>query len=371
MRWGEIKRRAGAAASRLAPAAKVVERVASVAMQLQRPTPVGIIAMVSSGLAALDGDSAGAGARLRSRSVKLLADRATFLRALADAGIRTRRHGDEDRYLHFHVGESPLSLSANNYLFHDDDVALSWIRQLVDRSQDPVVEIKTKHGNGSQDDNVETSPALLRQIDSRRGDEIAKAILPFLRDGGSRVVLLTGGPGVGKTTIAHQVARRAGLGRVALLDAKVISGTGRDPGCLFHGEILESLPLASISTVIVDDIDKVEIGLESLEALRAAKLVILTANNGAYDDVLDAAMIRPGRIDDVFEVAAEDRPRAEPFGQLTDEEWARVKGWPVAWQNEVALRIRHRRDDLGLDELEQRLGRRTRSACGMKGEEKP
>lgn len=102
----------------------------------------------------------------------------------------------------------------------------------------------------------------------------------------------------------------------------MIHGSGgterRTSGAMGRGEIGSALSLVSISTVIVDDIDKIVIRLETLEALRAARLVILTANNGEHDEVLDAAMIRPGRIDDVFTVSAQDRPRDEPFNRLSD-----------------------------------------------------
>jgi hypothetical protein len=122
------------------------------------------------------------------------------------------------------------------------------------------------------------------------------------------------------------------------------------------------LRMFSPGVVIVDDVDKFTMPLPALEMLRAeSRLVIMTANNGRHDTVLDAALMRPARIDEVFTVASDKPHRREPFEMLSDAEWEEICEWPCAYVNEVEKRLRAHAGDLRLDELRQRMKLRTRS----------
>src|SRR5690606_18515457 len=123
-----------------------------------------------------------------------------------------------------------------------------------------------------------------------------------------------------------------------------------------------SLRLLSPGVVVVDDVDKVHLPLRMLEGLReAAKLVILTANNGCYDEVLDGALMRAGRVDEVFSIDPIPFPRRPPFDRLAEKDWMEVSMWPVAYLKEVEKRLMHRPNDIRLDDLRARLAKKTRS----------
>lgn len=75
--------------------------------------------------------------------------------------------------------------------------------------------------------------------------------------------------------------------------------------------------------------------------------------------------MRPARIDEVFEVEAEHTNVRAPFDQLTPEEWERVRDWPIAYLNEVEVRLIERPGNVRLDDLEQRVNLQVRSGSGI------
>lgn len=185
---------------------------------------------------------------------------------------------------------------------------------------------------------------------------IADLTLPVLEHQPHRGILLNGRPGVGKSTAALAIARevigRFG-GRAVLVPQYALSSTDID------------WSVVGATVIVVDDVDKARINLEAIAALRSAcRLLIMTANNGEDDSVLDAATVRPARaVDEMFTVTGEPH-RRPPFDRVDDATWERIKTWPVAYLQEIAARIAVRGvnpDDLRLDDLEGRLNRRTRS----------
>ena len=207
------------------------------------------------------------------------------------------------------------------------------------------------------------APADLHHYETAHGAEIVRLLRMHVADG-PRCVLLKGKPGTGKTTMAREIADRLAMGRIVFVDASAVSGGGIYSSANACGPQLQAIAALRPAVVVVDDIDKIEaFGCGTVEVLRnAAQVVLLTANNGDLDTVIDGAVGRPGRIDEVFAIEAEPFPREAPFDLLTDDEWHDVQAWPVASVNELRRRLELRgRDGMRLDDLRERVGRRVRS----------
>lgn len=360
------KQRIAPIVSTMQPAARVAERVMQVAVHLRKPTLLSVVGVASTGLSALAAEISQPTAS--GRSINLMISTAHALKAFAEAGVRIRTHrfSDSSELYECTCNGFLFSIDQRSTLtFHSASTAsmIEWMRQVIDRTLPIALDVRALHGERAAC--YESQPLRLTHHTSRQAELITAATLPLLANG--RCVLLDGRPGVGKTTLAQIIARESGLGRVVMLSADVVgyaySGSGNVTGSAGASSGLrDELRLLSPGVIIVDDVDKVRIPLDRLEDLRnSARLVVLTANNGEFDDVLDGAIMRAGRVDEVFTIAPVEQPRAAPFDALDDTEWAEVSQWPVAYLNEVRLRLQHRPGDVRLDDLRQRLTRKTRS----------
>lgn len=203
-------------------------------------------------------------------------------------------------------------------------------------------------------------------LGSPRGEEILNDTSPLIPDHGEgRCILLTGKPGCGKTSMAAWIADAISdpIDRILHLRIDLIDMDD------YVTEMV--LKVLEPRVVILDDIDKLEDGLPNrvLEVIRRhVKLVILTANNGLDERVIDGSLIRPGRIDETFLI---DKIGVEliPDGvltQLAPEEWERVKTWPASFRTELVKRINGRGPErLNLEEMEHRIGMTVHSAGRM------
>jgi hypothetical protein len=366
---------------RVQPITRVISSAAMVAVHLQKPTILGVTAVVSAaanGLREYISEPPSGG-----HYISLLCSRTYLLEALRKVGAHFERHEADNgaELVDVRIHGLTFRIGATGMLGMDDQMDprfIEWIRQILDLELPPV--LKVEISSGSSFEEYSSRPGELTVLQSVQGPKILSQTLPMLRGDRRRVILLTGIPGVGKSTMVEEIARKADLGRVIQLDARVI-GSERDyssgknapasaPKTTSSGStsgLEDCLALLSPGVVIVDDIHRIHLSLSQIEALRkAARLVIFTANLPEDDDgeTLDGAEIRAARIDEVFPVAAEHTTRRAPFDKLSDEMWDKAKFWPIAFLNDLEVRLLERPEDLRFEDLERRIGLKTRSARG-------
>jgi hypothetical protein len=339
---------------KLTPVARIAQSATSVLGQLRQPTIFGVVNAVAGGLTSI-GDHLSAMNSPASSGFSTALSYEFMRDALSAAGVDVSEGKPTQPGPNRHAvcridGMTIEIMERDRSIWAMPESAEEFCRQAFDRALPATVRIV----EGDEGPIMHADKFSI--IESKHADEIYTRTMTMLT--GGRAILLEGRPGVGKTTIAQVVARKARLGRVVTIEAECLS---RDEmtRVRFHRQGLKVL---SPGVVIVDDIDKVKLSLKTLEMLRReARLVILTANNGKHDAVLDQALMRPARIDEVFTINPGKPFRRDPFDKLSDADWADVCEWPCAYLNEVEKRLKAHPDDLRIDELRDRMKLRTRS----------
>ena len=343
------------------PATKVIESVANIAVHLKKPTIFGVAMAASAGANALRDfitEPAGQGTHFY-----LSFSREYLIGALVKVGARTTKveTGDGNTYVDVELGDLRLRMFDDASVYVNQVVGtqfIKWLRDLLDPGLPPIMNIQR-----SQDGKVTSLSQEPITLTSKQGAHILSQTMPMLKNGRHRTILLTGIPGVGKSTMAQEIAQATKLGRIVHLDPLMVGSERNGVGNRVIG-IETGLTLLNPGVVIVDDIHRINLSLLNLETIRkVAKLVILTANLPKDDDgeTLDGAEIRSGRIDEVFEIIPEHNTRQPPFDKLPDDVWERVKFWPIAFLNDLELRLIERPDNLRIDDLERRVGLKTKT----------
>lgn len=339
------------------PVATVVAEATDILVTLQKPSVLGVTNAVANGLRSLHGvvdpDS---GVPMWNMSTWVT--KSTVIDGLKRVGGQVGEMKN---------GQTPVTIDGFRVLINENgNVSVSMADgfeqgfELIRRALDTVTpavttvykEIDT--GAAGQGSPVRLCrPGKLTELTPKGTSDVLARTKALL--GEHRCILLEGRPGIGKTTMAQAIARDANLGRVVLLENNMLAGGVSDM----------QLRQLSAGVIVIDDIDKVRVRLETFENVRkSCRLLIVTANNGSYDDVIDAALSRPARIDEIFTVEAPEPFRRSPFDKLDDATWTEVSGWPYAYLNELEKRLAAG-VDIRLEDLKQRMIRRTRSAAGM------
>jgi ATPase family associated with various cellular activities (AAA) len=197
-------------------------------------------------------------------------------------------------------------------------------------------------------------PALLDPLlggARERLDDFVASHKAYLVDGVPRTYLLVGPPGGGKTSFAMHVAAHVG-GRALRIEASGLTATGAQE----LDFLIESL---QPSVVIVDDLDRaadLETSLPTLFSIltdfkgkHPKTTVVLTVNDLTK---LDAALLRPGRVDEIYRFDAPDQAARRDllagyfreFGISADVEpfLEPTAGLTGAYLREIALQCRYK-----------------------------
>lgn len=164
---------------------------------------------------------------------------------------------------------------------------------------------------------------------AEKGSALSERIATLLsRDGDSKVVLLHGSPGTGKTTAIHTAVAHV-TDRVLSVSTSVVS---KDPD-----NAIRFVERTCPDVVIFDDIDRCKDSsamLEVIDRIRDSVVrgILLSANNL---ERLDCALLRPGRMDMIEHcVIAESLIEERLLRHASEHAKNRLAGLPVAYASE-------------------------------------
>jgi hypothetical protein len=231
--------------------------------------------------------------------------------------------------------------------------------------RDVAIEVSTDRF--SLHDLTEWTPEILS---SPRGDEILMSIRNEMDRVGSRAYLLHGPPGTGKSVMAAYLATAIFPdGRVGYLNlSKSVHHSNRpNQKVSLIDDVLSALEYLALDALVIDELDKTTVSTAWMDEIRSTiPLIIYTANNGTDDNIIDSAVVRPGRIDRTFEITSLGKERIIPpeFHGLDSDLVDEILSWPSASINEAVIRAScygADPDAMGLDEIRTRVEMKCRS----------
>lgn len=339
----------------ISPAAKVIGETTKLVATLAKPTPLAVAHAAMSGINTLS-ELLQVPDETPEWGWPTYISPGIWTKALLADGWRPQTLETKKGYFtKYHSGDDVVQIDPNgNLKFWEDPrpVVLPRLIKAVSKHVPMAVRLAPPERDG---DSLHVSQIVLTDLVPAQTDAILARTMALL--GERRAILLEGRPGVGKTTMAQALAKKSGLGRVLMLDNSFLSSQRSSD---------DALRMLAADVIIIDDIDKVRVTLPSFERMRGScRLLICTANNGAHDSVIDGALARPARLDEIFTISGTAPFKRPPFDRLTPEMWDIVSQWPQAYLNELELRLLHTPNDLRLEDLEKRMERRTASVAGL------
>lgn len=253
--------------------------------------------------------------------------------------------GREDSIL----SEAPSSSSEDGLYWHtpnfDFNGLLSQLWNMYDNKINIEVGGQITYGKIVENDHP-ISPEGLQRV-----EDLSSKYLETIEDGISRTVLFWGSPGVGKTTLALQVAKKVG-NRILRLEASSLRYLSPSSlRLLLNGLRPDNLIIDDIDRIRFDNLSDILTILDWIKVEHPGILILLTVNRV---EVLDPAFIRPGRIDKVEKFSLPDLAERESllhtyagfFGsQLGAEELRQLaeasEGLGASWMREIVIQLRH------------------------------